>query len=250
MSTITAINSACAITGFDYSAITTDAAELAKRTAHKIQAHQRCTSTEIIDIGTDLILVKAALKHGKFGEWLRVEFRWDERTAQRYMHAAITFGSKSDIVSVLPQTIMYLLSAPSTPKAIADNVISKLEHGEPVDLDVVEGDIQTARHVAKQERLQRWRLKSRQASAQTRKRQERERLQAEAGQEERRTRADAIARELITEFGLGTVERVLEAADDWEVLRALREIIEAAPTTPAAMTPATTRPEVALRRPP
>ena len=52
--------------GFDYSGLTAAAREMAERTAEKIRQHQRRTSAEIIDIGTDLIRVKAALGHGHF----------------------------------------------------------------------------------------------------------------------------------------------------------------------------------------
>jgi len=89
-------------TGFDYSGLTANASELAKRAAAKIQQHQRRTSLEIIEIGTDLIKVKGALEHGHFIAWLEAEFGWTDRTARNYMRAALVFGAKSETVSVLP----------------------------------------------------------------------------------------------------------------------------------------------------
>jgi hypothetical protein len=53
-----------------------------------------------------------------------------ERTARNYMNAAAECGTKSEIVSVLPPTALYALSAPSTPAPVRDAVLVRLEAGE------------------------------------------------------------------------------------------------------------------------
>jgi hypothetical protein len=75
------------------------------------------TQQELITIGSRLIEVKDRLAHGQFADWLKVEFELSERMAQRMMNVAEVYGDKSDTVSVFSQSALYLLAAPSTPKA-------------------------------------------------------------------------------------------------------------------------------------
>jgi hypothetical protein len=83
------------------------------------------TAEDIIAIGQDLIAVKSRLGHGKFTPWLDSEFGMTDRHARNFMNVASRFGSKSEIISDLPVTVIYELASPSTP----DNVIDMVEAG-------------------------------------------------------------------------------------------------------------------------
>src|ERR1700733_2471014 len=90
---------------FDYNTLDTDDAAYVRAIADRVREKDQQARGNVIDIGRDLIVVKEKLDHGQFGPWLRAEFQWDERTAQRYMGLAEHFGDKSDIVSLLPETV-------------------------------------------------------------------------------------------------------------------------------------------------
>jgi hypothetical protein len=67
--------------GFDYSAIDSVKAAEAKQTADRIRHRQRAAIGAAVEIGNELIRVKALLGHGPFGRWLEAEFAWSDRTA-------------------------------------------------------------------------------------------------------------------------------------------------------------------------
>jgi hypothetical protein len=52
-------------------------------------------------IGQKLIKVKELLGHGKFVEWIELEFDWSDRQARRLMTIASEFSKRTD-QSVLP----------------------------------------------------------------------------------------------------------------------------------------------------
>jgi hypothetical protein len=140
------------VTTYDYTTLSADIAALLKCTAEKIHQHQRRNSREIIELGADLIRVKEALGHGRFGEWFQAEFGWTIRTAQNYMSAAQAFGANCETVSYLPPKTVYQLSARSTPKNIVGEIVGMLEHGKHVDAaDVVaETTIELGEHFAEE----------------------------------------------------------------------------------------------------
>lgn len=107
---------------WDYSQAGTNAAKVQEYAAHIKRSEERAT-WEIIAAGEAFIAVKALLPHGQWEDWLDVEFGLTDRTAQRIMSVATAFGGKSDTVSLLSTSVLYLLAAPSTPKAARDQVI-------------------------------------------------------------------------------------------------------------------------------
>src|SRR5262245_24719414 len=139
---------------FDYTSLDDATANLAKQVADRIRAHQRQASAAIITIGNDLRLIKDRLGYGLFGEWLRQEFGWHARTAQRFMRAAEVFGDENDNVSVLAPTTIYLLSSKSTPETCVAKVIADLEAGEPVDQDRICAEVREARERARAARIE------------------------------------------------------------------------------------------------
>lgn len=113
--------------------------------ADRIRQRVKSATTDIIAIGKDLIGAKAQLPHGAFLPWLDAEFGWTDRTARNYIRAADLAGSKSETISVLPPSTVYLLAAPSTPEKIRTDIIQEIETGKPVDHRNVETRIREAR---------------------------------------------------------------------------------------------------------
>lgn len=113
--------------------------------AERIRERIRRTTTDIIATGHDLLGVKSKLDHGAFHSWIETEFGINARTAQNYMRAATWAEGKSESVSHLPPSTVYLLAAPSTPEEFATEVLSDIESGRPVDHRQVEARIKMAR---------------------------------------------------------------------------------------------------------
>ena len=114
---------------FDYGTLDAETAASIRMMAETIRKRMK---NSIVETGRDLIRAKAQLAHGAFGPWLDAEFGMSSRTAQNYMRATDLADSKSEIVSHLPATILFRLAAPSTPEAVRDDAIARLERGEPV----------------------------------------------------------------------------------------------------------------------
>lgn len=90
--------------------------------AQHIHARLKRTAEDIIAIGQDLLEVKARLGHGSFGKWLQSEFGMTDRHALNFMRVASRFGSKSEIISDLPITVLYELASPSMPETVVEMV--------------------------------------------------------------------------------------------------------------------------------
>jgi hypothetical protein len=90
--------------------------------ARRIKFKAERTKQDLLDIGKELTEAKARLSHGQFGEWLAIEFDMSERSAQRFMSVYQTYGAKSDTVSLLSDTALYLLSGPTVPDEAREQV--------------------------------------------------------------------------------------------------------------------------------
>lgn len=135
---------------FDYSVLEAPAAEEARVAADRIRDRVK---SSIIDIGRELMKVKACLDHGQFGQWLKAEFGWTDRTARNYMSAADLANSKSETVSVLPANALYRLASPGTPEDVQNEIVARLEKGEKLSVDQVEAAISEARRQREQPRF-------------------------------------------------------------------------------------------------
>ena len=111
---------------FDYSALGEAAAD-AQAIVERFRTRSRAL---ILDTGRELLAVKDRLDHGLFMKWVASELGINPRTAQNYMMAATAFGDKSEIVSHLPPTTIYALSAPTVPSSFREEVVGRLEAGE------------------------------------------------------------------------------------------------------------------------
>jgi hypothetical protein len=127
---------------FDYSNFPSAAAEFLKRQVRRIR---RQTAMSIISIGKDLIAAKHYLSHGLFVSWVEAEVGIPARTAQAYMQVAHWAERKNATVALLPPSVLYLLSSPSTPQAFATDVLSRIELGERIAPPVIRRELKRLR---------------------------------------------------------------------------------------------------------
>lgn len=188
-------NPAPAAAGFDYEQLDDAAANEAKAVVERYRDRQ---TAYVIDTGRDLLAIKAQLDHGLFLEWVQAEMRMTPRSAQRAMTAAETLGTKSDTVSYLPPSVLYALSAPSTPAPVRERIVERIEAGEVLSPRQVEGLVYEARVQAKQEQIaakltpeERSRRAKSKQDADTRRQRQHEKWLQEQDEERARTRAKA-----------------------------------------------------------
>jgi len=123
---------------FDYTPLTSDIAEQVQTVAQRIRQMVKRTLEDLLAVGGDLLAVKAALPHGRFGPWLRAEFGWTERTARLFMTVAQRFGPKTEPLFDLriDPTAAYLLAAPSAPEEASAAAVQRAESGEHITVSV------------------------------------------------------------------------------------------------------------------
>lgn len=174
---------------FDYSTLPAEHAKLATDAATAINTSAKRIQGYYMAIGQKLAEVKEALDHGQFCAWVKAEFPWmTVRTAQRYMSAWTAFGDKSDTVSYLPPATVFDLAAPSTPLAVREQVVERLEAGERVGPAAVKGMIAEAKSraaMAAQEAKIDATERERQARQAERRRKRKERLDRDWANEQR-----------------------------------------------------------------
>jgi hypothetical protein len=120
------------ILGFDYSPLDAKVAEQARSTAERIRGRLKKTLEDLIEVGSDLLVVKEALPHGQFGAWLKAEFGWSERMAQNFMSVAERFKSANFAELPIQASAAYLLAAPAVPDEARQVAIEKAEAGEEI----------------------------------------------------------------------------------------------------------------------
>lgn len=133
---------------FDYNDLGADVRPGVLQIAQNLRELIARRSKDLLTMGSDLRLAKQFVGHGRFANWLRSEFGWSERTAERYMRAFDVFGSKNDTVSVLEPTVTYALSAKSTPSAVREEVLNRVAAGTPPALHEIRTAVASARRVA------------------------------------------------------------------------------------------------------
>ena len=87
----------------------------------------------IIAVGLELLRVRQALGHNKFGTWRRQEFGWSRRTAYNYMNAAKVFGDKCAIVAHLQPLTVYEFSRPTLSEPAKEEIRRILDEGEAIE---------------------------------------------------------------------------------------------------------------------
>jgi uncharacterized protein YukE len=119
--------------GFDYAVLPVDVALKAQLAANSIKLRLKRTVEDIIEIGRELTAVKAELPHWQSLPWIAAEFEMTKDTAQNFMSVFDRFGKNGNFPFLnLKPSILYALSAPSTPETVVDKAIEKAEAGEKV----------------------------------------------------------------------------------------------------------------------
>ena len=112
---------------FDYGCVEPQVANYLKGEAKRIR-HQYATS--IVQIGKALIRAKHYLRHGQFIHWVDQQAGIQPRTAQAYMRVAQWVANKNAKVAHLPPTMLYILSARSTPSDYVINIMKMIDAGQ------------------------------------------------------------------------------------------------------------------------
>jgi Protein of unknown function (DUF3102) len=127
---------------FEYDSVSPSVAQFLRNQADRIR---RSAAASIINVGKDLIVAKHYLSHGSFLNWVEREVGIPARTAQAYMQVAQWASRRGAAVALLPPSLLYLLSAPSTPTAFIDEILKRVEEGHPVELKTVRGELKAIR---------------------------------------------------------------------------------------------------------
>lgn len=126
---------------YDYNQLPTEHREAVRRSARIIKPLLKRTAEDIFIIGGELRAVKEMLPHGRYTEWLEVEFGLSERMAQHFVNVRERLGPKSEKFSVLPPSSLYLLAAPSTPDEAIEIVEERIDAGDRLSVAHVQRTI-------------------------------------------------------------------------------------------------------------
>ena len=102
---------------YDYALVAEEHRQAVMRSAQSIKRKAERAKHDLLEIGRELQEVKGRLEHGQFSEWIDQEFGMSLRTAQLMMNVWAVYGGKSETVSLLSDSALYLLAAPSVPEA-------------------------------------------------------------------------------------------------------------------------------------
>ena len=196
----------------------------------RIRAKVRASTAAIIEIGRDLKAVKEHLPHGQFSAWVEAECGFTVRAAENYIRAADFAAGKNEIVSFLPATTLYAISAKSAAPDVVREVLVQAANGVLVPEREVADLLRRAAQLKRMEAAEA-RLTSRQRRARARvaktKEAQREDWQAERAAAE----AEAIetAQRLVGEIGASTAKIFLRETSNWLVRQHLEELVAQAP---------------------
>jgi hypothetical protein len=175
--------------------------------AERIRARIAKTVEDIVDAGRELLAVKSRISRDQFIKWVEDEVGISQSTAYRWM--SLTRRPSVLRLRNLTPDLAYALSAKDATPEIIATIASKAEAGEVLSISAAKGMVAAIR------------CKRLQANAERRRRTG----AAEVREAELRAKGAAEAKVLMEEIGVGIVRRVLEAADDPYVRRALQEEI-------------------------
>ncbi len=117
---------------FDYGDLDSEVRIVVQKRTDEIKSLVRQTARGIIDIGHKLTEVKQQLGHGKFRNWLKVEFKWGVWTAAKFMQVAGRFKGVNFTHLNIATSALYLLAAPSTPEVLLQEILKRAEQGENI----------------------------------------------------------------------------------------------------------------------
>jgi len=119
-------------------AIADEDRQFAAREAEEIKRLLKKTAENIIIIGQKLSAVKARLKHGEWGAWLRDECDPGERTAQNFMAVGERFKNENFADLNIAPSALYMLASPSTPDDIRQSILEQARSGARITLAAVQ----------------------------------------------------------------------------------------------------------------
>jgi hypothetical protein len=125
--------------------VTTELAFTLDQIAEKVRAHLHRGTCEYLEAGRWLTEAKCKCEHGQWMPWLNDNFGLSDRMAQHLINATTKFGANAKRVSDLPQRVVFLLAAPSTPEEVVDDVIAEAKAGKPVTTATVKKKIMKAK---------------------------------------------------------------------------------------------------------
>jgi hypothetical protein len=127
---------------FDYASVPLSVAKFLRGQADRIR--RQCV-TSIVQIGKALSESKRHLSHGAFLQWLECEVGIPARTAQAHMRVAQWAAGKSATVAHLGPSVLYLLSAQSTPEEFTAKILARCESGEQITPTAVRRELKAMR---------------------------------------------------------------------------------------------------------
>ena len=112
---------------WDYTQVSPMDRKAVEDAAVDILTNGRRMQESVLVIGKRLEEVKRLLSHGQFGDWCEQEFGMNVRTAQRMMSVAANLDGKSDNLSHLGVSVLYLIGADSTPEPVRTQVLAEAQ---------------------------------------------------------------------------------------------------------------------------
>jgi hypothetical protein len=146
---VTVVEQAAVDLQYDYGRVVEAHRESVRRAALVIKPRLKRAAEDIFVIGKELNAIKSMLAHGEYTHWLDIEFGLSDRMAQRFVNVYARLGTKSDNLSDLPPSTLYLLAAPSTPDEAIRAVEAQLDTGERISVAYVQGVITQAKQKAR-----------------------------------------------------------------------------------------------------
>ncbi len=117
---------------FDYGKLNTEVRMVVQECASEIKNLMRHTTQDLIEIGQRLIDVKAQLIHGNFRKWLKAEFDWSIKTANRFMQVAEKFKCVTLTHLDITASALYLLASPSTCDEARTEALKRASQGDTI----------------------------------------------------------------------------------------------------------------------
>ena len=114
---------------FDYDSLPKKDIPFIKQTTREVHLLLERSTGDIIAIGQKLIDMKARLGHGHWRAWLQTHWPLDVSLANRWMNVARKCGQFPHLE--IPRSTLYLLAADSTPDTLREELVRRVEAGEP-----------------------------------------------------------------------------------------------------------------------
>lgn len=119
-------------TRFEYGTLDAETRIVVQQKTGEIRDRIKRTASDIMEIGERLIDIKERLGHGRFAEWLQIEFEWSDRTARSLMSVAEAFKSANFSDLNIAPSAMYVLAAPSVPEEARQQAVALASNGHHV----------------------------------------------------------------------------------------------------------------------